>query len=147
MKISDFLSPSEILLDVVATDKWQLLQDLAHKTASALDAPEALILTEILRREELGSTGTGGGVAVPHARIPGVAKPFGVLARLRQPVEFNAIDEKPVDLVFMLVLPSNGQNEQISTLACVARKLRDPKALIQLRQSRNTREAFEAFAG
>jgi len=77
MKISDFLSPTDVIVDAVASNKQQLLHDLAHKAASTLDISEDLIALELLRREELGSTGTGGGIAIPHAKIPGVTKPFG----------------------------------------------------------------------
>jgi Phosphoenolpyruvate-dependent sugar phosphotransferase system, EIIA 2 len=84
------------------------------------------IAAEILKREELGSTGTGGGVAIPHARIQELNEPFGIFARLNRPIDFQAIDTRPVDLVFLLLLPGDPVGEQLKALATVARKLRDP---------------------
>jgi nitrogen PTS system EIIA component len=91
------------------------------------------ISTEILKREELGSTGTDGGVAIPHARIQGLNRSFGILARLNKPIDFEAIDGRPVDLVFLLLLPANPAENQLKALASVARKLRDAACLRDLR--------------
>jgi PTS system nitrogen regulatory IIA component len=91
-----------------------LLKELADRAASSLSLPADRILSELLKRETLGSTGTGGGIAIPHARIPGLDKPFGILVRLRQPIDFNAIDSQPVDLLFLLLLPVTSDKEQPS---------------------------------
>jgi PTS system nitrogen regulatory IIA component len=98
MKISDFLSPANVTVDIHASNKGLLLRDLATKAAGTLNLPADHIASEILKREELGSTGTGGGVAIPHARIREIMKPFGVLAKLRQPIDFDAIEPKGSDL-------------------------------------------------
>jgi mannitol/fructose-specific phosphotransferase system IIA component (Ntr-type) len=82
MDIKEFLAPSDTLIDVRASDKTRLLQELTRRAATILDLPAERISTEILKREELGSTGTGGGVALPHARIEGLKRSFGILARL-----------------------------------------------------------------
>jgi PTS system nitrogen regulatory IIA component len=103
-----------------------------------------VIAQEIERREELGSTGIGGGVSMPHARFREINKPFGLLARLKQPVNFEAIDGQPVDLVFLLLLPAASQLDQLNTLAAVARKLRDPKVLRDLRQATTASELYKA---
>src|SRR5262245_17675325 len=100
MKICDFLSPADVMLDLRAAKKRELLQDLAHRAAEKTNVSPEKIATELLKREQLGSTGTGGGVAIPHARLPELKKPFGMLIRLVQPIQFDAIDDKPVDLVF-----------------------------------------------
>src|SRR5215831_13312629 len=129
MGIKEFLAPSNTLIDVRASDKTRLLQELCRRAAASLNLPAEGISAEILKREELGSTGTGGGVAIPHARIQGLNTAFGILARLNRPMSFEAIDGRPVDLVFLLLLPANPVGEQLKALASVARKLRDPACL------------------
>ena len=136
MDIKEFLALSDTLIDVRASDKTRLLQELTRRAATILDLPAERISTEILKREELGSTGTGGGVALPHARIQGLNRSFGILARLNKPIDFEAIDGRPVDLVFLLLLPSNPVGEQLKALASAARKLRDAACLCDLRHGR-----------
>jgi nitrogen PTS system EIIA component len=92
MEITDFLAPSQVVINRHASDKVRLLDHLARRAAVALDLPYEMILIALLKREELGSTGTGDGVAVPHARLLGVSKPFGMLARLSEAIDFAAID-------------------------------------------------------
>src|SRR5882762_622855 len=104
MRISEFLSQSNAIVDVGAHDKSSLLTELCHRAASALKLNADRISADILKREELGSTGVGGGVAIPHARIPELKVPFGILARLQEAIDFNAIDGQPVDIVFLLLL-------------------------------------------
>jgi PTS system nitrogen regulatory IIA component len=98
-----------------------------------------------LKREELGSTGTGGGVALPHARIQGLNRSFGILARLNKPIDFEAIDGRPVDLVFLLLLPSNPVGEQLKALASVARKFRDAACLRDLRAASGSAGLYDAM--
>ena len=146
MNIKAFLSPSDVLLDLRARDKMAVLEELSSRAARVLDLPAEVIALEIERREELGSTGIGGGVSMPHARFREVTKPFGLLARLKQPVNFEAIDGQPVDLVFLLLLPASSQLDQLNTLAAVARKLRDPKVLHNLRLATTASELYKAVA-
>ena len=146
MNIKAFLSPSDVLLDLRARDKMAVLEELSSRAARVLDLPAEVIALEIERREELGSTGIGGGVSMPHARFREVKKPFGLLARLKQPVNFEAIDGQPVDLVFLLLLPASSQLDQLNTLAAVARKLRDPKVLHDLRLATTGSELYKAVA-
>ena len=105
MNIREFLAPADALADLAASGKISLLQGLAQRASDKLKLPAELIASALLKREELGSTGTGGGIAIPHARIPGLNKPFGILVRLRQPIDFDAIDGQPVDLMILLLLP------------------------------------------
>jgi nitrogen PTS system EIIA component len=126
MKISDFLSSKDVMIDVAAADKQKLLQALARRAASILGVLAEHVLAELQKREELGSTGVGGGVALPHARFPQVRKPTGMLVRLRKPIDFDAVDGKPVDIVFLLLLPESPDGEQLGALASIARKLRKP---------------------
>lgn len=147
MKISDFLSPTAVLTDVRATQKAPLLQDLSRKAAAILDLPADRIASKLVEREQLGSTGTGGGIAIPHARIQGLAKPFGLLAKLRQPIDFDAIDGEPVDLVFMLLLPTTAEADHLGVLACIARRLRASDILVQSRRAASAAELYSAIAG
>ena len=145
MKIKDLLSTSDVALDVRAGDKVGLLKALAGRAASALGLPADDVAREIEKRDELGSTGIGSGVSIPHARFREVKKPFGLLVRLKHAIEFDAIDGQPVDLVFLLVLPASSQLDQLNALAAVARKLRDPEVLRKLRAATNEPELFEAI--
>ena len=133
MKIEDFLSPDDTTVGLRSADKTRLLQELSTRAAVRLGLDAAQVGQEILKREELGSTGMGAGIAIPHARLHEVHKPFGVLARLKRPMEFDAIDSAPIDLVFLLLLPAAAQGECLNALAAVARKLRDPETLQRLR--------------
>ncbi len=142
MKISEFLSPAETLINVRASEKELLLQELAHKAATKLKLPEDDITVELLKRERLGSTGMGNGVAIPHARFRAIKKPFGMIARLKRPIDFEAIDGQPVDLVFVLLLPAASEGEQLGALACVARKLRAPDDLAKLRRAKSASDLY-----
>ena len=147
MDIRAFLSQGGVVLDVRASDKVQLLKDLSARAALEVALDPDVISAEILKREELGSTGLGSGVAIPHARIPGLSKPYGVLARLKRALDFAAIDGEPVDLVFLLLLPGSSGGEQLNALAAVARQLRKPTTAATLRKARDGSEAYEAMVG
>ena len=146
MKISDLLSPTDVLIDVRASNKRLLLQEFAAKAADSLGLPVDQIAPYLLKREELGSTGIGRGVAIPHARLPDVVRPYGLLARLKAPIEFDAIDGQAVDIVFVLLLPAAAESAQIGALAQVARTLRPAENLARLRAARNTSELYSAIA-
>jgi nitrogen PTS system EIIA component len=145
MKIKDFLSPSDVMIDVRANDKVGLLKELAARAASVLNLPVDAVANEIEKRDELGSTGIGGGVSIPHARFRDVKRPLGLLVRLKHAIEFDAIDGQPVDLVFLLLLPASSQLDQLNALAAVARKLRNPDALRKLRASVSCTELYQAM--
>jgi nitrogen PTS system EIIA component len=145
MDTKSFLSPRDVLIDVNASDKRRLLKNLADRAAGALDLPADRILRDLCTREELGSTGTGSGIAVPHARVEGVKKPFGILARLKRPMDFDAIDGKPVDVVFLLLLPTTPGGEQLNALASVARRLRNSDCVRSLRSAVDCSGLFQAF--
>jgi nitrogen PTS system EIIA component len=145
MKISDFLSPSNVVIDVAAADKQKLLLTLARKAGAIIDVPPEQILAELQKREELGSTGVGGGVALPHARFQQVGQPTGMLLRLRKPIPFDAVDEEPVDIVFLLLLPETSVGEQLGALAAIARKLRNPQITAALRDARDNAEMYQVL--
>jgi PTS system nitrogen regulatory IIA component len=142
MKIKELLSPSDAAIDVRAGDKATVLRQLAARAAAALNLQADAVASEIEKRDELGSTGLGGGISIPHARFREVKKPFGLLVRLSQPIEFEAIDGQPVDLVFLLLLPAASQLDQLNALAAVARKLRDRDVLAKMRSAASTTELY-----
>jgi len=146
MQIKDFLSAADVDINVRASDKVSLLKALSARAASALNLPPEAVSSEIEKRDELGSTGIGGGVCIPHARFRELKKPYGLLVRLKKPIEFEAIDGQPVDLVFLIMLPANSQLDQLNALGAVARKLRDPKLMRKLRGAASGAELYRAIA-
>ncbi|MGL5168202.1 MAG: PTS sugar transporter subunit IIA [Afipia sp.] len=145
MKLSDFLTPADALIDVRASQKQLLLQELSRKAAASLGLQADYVASELLKREDLGSTGMGSGVAIPHARLPMVKRPHGIMARLKPPLDFDAIDGQPVDLVFMLLLPAPPEADQLTALALVARTLKAPGTLVRLRQAKTASDFYTAM--
>jgi nitrogen PTS system EIIA component len=145
MKVSDFLSSADVITDVAFADKQKLLEDLARRAATIVDVQPALILSELVKREQLGSTGMGGGVAIPHARFHQVSKPFAMLVRLKRPIAFDAVDDQPVDTIVLLLLPDAPNGERLGALACIARKLRDPAIMAALRRARDGAEIYRTL--
>jgi len=119
MNINDFLSPNDAMVETRVLDKVQLLEELSRRAAARLQLAPDLVADAILKREELGSTGMGSGVAIPHARFRDLRKPFGLLARLRKPIDFDSVDGRPVDIVFLLLAPVAPESDQLNALACV----------------------------
>jgi nitrogen PTS system EIIA component len=144
MQISDLLSPTDVMIDVRASNKRLLLQEFAAKAADSLGLHVDQVASCLLKREELGSTGIGRGVAIPHARLPDLQRPYGLLAKLKQGIEFDAIDGHAVDIVFVLLLPAGAENLQLAALALVARTLRPSENLVRLRGARNVSELYSA---
>ena len=142
MKISDLISPADVMIDVRAPNKSGLLQELAAKAASSLKLRVDQVAPFLLKREDLGSTGIGGGVAIPHARLPELHRPFGLLAKLKQPIEFDSVDGQAVDVVFVFLLTAAAENGQLAALALVARTLRSQGVLDRLRRAKNASELY-----
>ncbi len=147
MKVSDFLSPDRVLVDVRESDKVRLFERLSTLAAAAVELDAGDIVREVTKREDLGSTGVGGGVALPHARLRALGAPFGVIARLSHPIDFDAIDGKPVDIVFLLLLPEAEDPGKGKALACVARALRQPDTLRKIRRAPDRETLFHAIVG
>ena len=145
MQIADFLSPDDTLCDVRAADKDRLLRELTGRAANALRLDAAVLADAIAQRDRLGSTGMGDGIAIPHARIADLSKPFGLLARLRRAIDFAAIDGQPVDIVFLLLLPAAAHGEQLTALASVARRLRDAQVTADLRDAADGAALYRAI--
>jgi nitrogen PTS system EIIA component len=145
MNIGDFLSNTDVLIGVSASDKDRLLRQLSFHAANELGLDPNDVSEAIARREELGSTAVGNGVAIPHARVSNLKKPFGLLARLRHSIDFQAVDDQPVDIVFMLLIPDAADSAQLNALACIARKLRDAETLRDVRRAGDRESLFDAI--
>ena len=135
MHISDVISVEDVILDLRAESKTRLLNELAGRAAKRTNCPIAEIVSVLSMRERLGSTGLGQGVAIPHAKMRGLQKPFGAFVRLKAPCPFEAIDDQDVDLVVLLLLPEASPQEHLNVLAKIARILRDGEVLTALRKA------------
>ncbi|EAU41431.1 Phosphoenolpyruvate-dependent sugar phosphotransferase system, EIIA 2:PTS IIA-like nitrogen-regulatory protein PtsN [Fulvimarina pelagi HTCC2506] len=133
MDFRTLIEPAAILPALKATSKRQVLQDMATKAAELIGRPEREILETILNREKLGSTGVGNGIAIPHGKLLELDRITGVFARLQKPVDFDALDEEPVDLVFLLLAPESSGADHLKALSKVARLLRDPDTVAKIR--------------
>ncbi len=133
MEIADLLSLSDVVDGLKAGSKKQALQELSAIAATRTTKDERTILDLLLARERLGSTGVGAGIAIPHGKLDDLARPSAVFARLREPIEFDAIDEQPVDLVFLLLAPEQAGSDHLKALALVSRLLRDERVCARLR--------------
>lgn len=147
MQVLDFLQPGDVIVDLEAASKPKVLQILSERAGNALGLPGRNIFESLLARERLGSTGVGEGIALPHTRMHDLAKPFGLLARLAKPLDFESIDDIPVDVVCALILPAESAKEHLNALACVTRRLRMPEVLRQIRQAKTSGEVYAAITG
>jgi len=133
MEIADLLSPDAVISHLKAASKKQVLQEMAHKAASLTRLPERRIFETLTEREKLGSTGMGQGIAIPHGRVPGVERMTGLFAQLDHPVDFDSMDDQPVDLVFLLLAPEGAGADHLKALARVSRLLRNQAICEKLR--------------
>ena len=142
MELSDILVPDAVRASVNVQSKKRLLQEVAEFAAATFQLPEELVLKSLQERESLGPTGVGHGVAIPHARIPGLKSVVGLFVRLDQPVDFDSMDRKPVDLVFVLLAPKSAGAEHLKALARVSRTLRDETVCSKLRSTNDAQALF-----
>lgn len=131
--LSDLLAPEAVVAALGAANRKTLFQQLGSIAARAYQLDARVVGEKLAEREKLGSTGFGGGVAIPHARIEGLRHVIGAFARLEKPVDFAAVDELPVDLVFMLLSPVSAGADHLKALARVSRRLRDRAFAAKLR--------------
>jgi PTS system nitrogen regulatory IIA component len=143
MHLCEFLDFDAIKPGLPAGNKRSLLNQLASIAASRLDLPAAEILDTISEREKLGSTGFGQGVAIPHGKVEGLKRIYGLFVRLAEPVGYKAIDRKPVDLVFLLLSPPDAGAEHLKALAAISRVVRNAPTLEKMRGARS-RDALAA---
>ena len=137
MTLTDLVAPNAILAALKVNSKKQVLQELASRAAELSGQNERAILEILLQREKLGSTAVGNGVAIPHGKLPKLGRLFGLFARLARPIDFEALDGQPVDLVFLLLAPEAAGADHLKALARVARLLRDPEIARRLRESQD----------
>ena len=129
----EFLSSDGIIPNLRATSKKQALQELAKRAAELSGQHERAIFDTLLEREKLGTTGVGRGIAIPHGKLPTLERVHGLFARLEKPIDFDAVDEPPVDLIFLLMAPESAGADHLKALARVSRLLRDQKLCEKLR--------------
>jgi PTS system nitrogen regulatory IIA component len=137
MTLTDLIAPDAVVPALKVNNKKQAIQELAVRAAELTGQNERAILEILLQREKLGSTGVGNGVAIPHGKLPKLGRLFGLFARLERPIDFEALDGQPVDLIFLLLAPETAGADHLKALARVARLLRDPNIARRLRDSRD----------
>ena len=146
MALSDLLPPYGVVTNLSASSRKQVIQSLAELAVRFCDANTRDIVDAVLERERLGSTGVGDGVAIPHARVEGVDRVFGVFARLKTPVDFDAIDGRPTDLIVMLLAPEDSSAEHLKALARISRLFRREDMRERLRGAADS-DALNAILG
>ena len=138
MEIADLITPQGVVPKLRVTSKKQALQELARRAADITGQPERAIFEVLIERERLGTTGVGNGIAIPHGKLAGLERLYGLFARLETPIDFDAIDEQPVDLICLLLAPESAGADHLKALARVSRLLRDRSVCEKLRGSDNT---------
>jgi nitrogen PTS system EIIA component len=139
-----FRDQTHKIVGVFTSALGALAISLSARAAKATGLDVETVSGEILKREQLGCTGFGGGIAIPHARFPNLKKPFGILVRLRKPLDYETIDGEPVDIVFLLLIPANS-GDQLNALAAIVRKLRDRSTLDRVRHASDGHAMYQAF--
>lgn len=142
MGISKLFPEDHSVLSLSPTGKSDLLEMLAQEAANRLNGDKRTILDALLAREKLGSTALGKGIGLPHTRLPELTEPLALLARLKRPIDFEARDGEPVDLVFMVLWPEKSAEGFLPALSGICRVLRDNQLPRQLRQARSGSEAL-----
>ncbi|ATQ68741.1 MULTISPECIES: PTS IIA-like nitrogen regulatory protein PtsN [Methylosinus] len=146
MRLADLLTSEAIIPTLKSNTKKQALQELSEKAAEICGLPAREIFDALLQRERLGSTGIGNGIAIPHGKLARVKSIFGIFARLERPIDFDALDGAPVDLVFLLIAPESSGADHLKALACAARMLRDPAVVATIRTTRDPSALYSIIA-
>lgn len=144
MEVSDLLTVESVIADFRVTSKKQALQELSRHAADITRQDERAIFDILLARERLGTTGVGDGLAIPHGRLPGLEQIYGFFAKLEKPINFDSIDDRPVDLIFLLLAPEGAGADHLKALARISRLLRGPSFCEKLRGT-NNRDALYAL--
>jgi len=145
MEICDLLSSGSVFTTLKVTSKKQALEELARRAAELTGLPERSIFDVLLERERLGTTGVGRGIAIPHGKLAGLDRLYGVFARLDPPVDFDAVDDQPVDLIFLLLAPEAAGADHLKALARVSRLFRDTGMCEQLRRLKDAGTIFKTL--
>lgn len=147
MKISEVMGTDDVFLDVAASSKPGVLKFVAAKAGAALGISSDDIYDALQNREALGSTGMGSGIAMPHAQINGITQPFALMVRLSRPLDFEVIDEEPVDVICLILTPPGEQSRHLSLLSQFARQLRSPDVASAIRSAKDAKPIIEAMTG
>ncbi|MGE0062855.1 MAG: PTS IIA-like nitrogen regulatory protein PtsN [Xanthobacteraceae bacterium] len=142
MPLTDIVAQNAIIPALKVNNKKQAIQELAARAAQLTGQDEKQILEVLLQREKLGSTAVGNGVAIPHGKLPKLARLFGLFARLERPINFEALDGQPVDLIFLLLAPEGAGADHLKALARIARLLREPETTRKLRDLDNAEAIY-----
>jgi PTS system nitrogen regulatory IIA component len=142
MPLTDLLTPAAVIPALKVNSKKQAMQELAAKAAELTGQNERTVLEVLMQREKLGSTAVGSGIAIPHGKLAKLESMFGLFARLARPVDFEALDGQPVDLIFLLLAPESAGADHLKALARVARLLREPETARKLRESEDATALF-----
>lgn len=145
MELADILAPECVLLCTDISDKATLMERLAHAAAQATGLEAVVVLAALNEREELGSTGLGNGISIPHGKLPGLDHVVAVFARLEPAIDFDAVDDHPVDLVMMLLAPPGAGADHLKALARVARLLRSDQVAEALRGARTPSDLYRVL--
>jgi nitrogen PTS system EIIA component len=146
MPLNDLVAPNAIIPALKVNSKKQVLHELAARAATLTGQNERVIFDILMQREKLGSTAVGNGIAIPHGKLPTLTRLFGLFARLDRPVDFEALDNQPVDLVFLLLAPEGAGADHLKALARIARLLRDQDVAKKLRASRDAQAIYSVLA-
>ena len=144
MEITELIGPSGVVANLRVTSKKQALQELAKRAAGLTGQPERAIFEVLIERERLGTTGVGNGIAIPHGKLADLDRLYGLFARLETPIDFDAIDEQPVDLICVLLAPETAGADHLKALARVSRLLRD-RAICDKLRGTDSAEAIRAL--
>jgi PTS system nitrogen regulatory IIA component len=146
MSLTDLIAPNAVIPTLKVTSKKQAIQEMAAEAAKLTGQSERTIDEILSQREKLGSTGVGNGIAIPHGKLPKFGKLFGMFARLERPIDFEALDGQPVDLIFLLLAPETAGADHLKALARIARLLRDPDVAQKLRASQDADALYAVLA-
>lgn len=144
--MNDLITPDGIIPNMRAGSKKQALQELARKAAEMTDLHERAIFDVVVERERLGTTGVGRGIAIPHGKLAGINGVLAIFARLEKPIDFEAIDDQPVDLMCLLLAPEAAGADHLKALARVSRLLRDPILCDKLRGAESADAIYALLA-
>jgi PTS system nitrogen regulatory IIA component len=147
MAVSDLVGPEQVVVGLRVADKAQLLTELSRRAAVALSLDQGTLLRALQAREQLGSTGLGRGFALPHARLAQLPRIFAMVVRLARPIDYAAVDDKPVDLVVLLLTPESAASQHLATLAALSRPFRDEAFVQQVRKAPDAAALYRVLAG
>jgi PTS system nitrogen regulatory IIA component len=146
MTLTDLVAPQAVIPSLKVNNKKQALQEIAAKAAAISERPERDIFDVLMQREKLGSTAIGNGIAIPHGKLAKLNRLVGMFARLDRPIDFDALDGQPVDLIFVLLAPEGAGADHLKALARIARMLRDHELANKLRDARDAEAIYAVLA-